>query len=165
MDPFRSESDAFRILLIVGAGALTVIVVALLFGSLPGFLWGLFLIGVGVGRIIRGRRGDASSGDIAVVVDDVPSDELIDELQALDGEPQFLLAMVVPPDSPPADRERARQRMEVSVKLMQDAGLRTRGRVLEAAAEDMRDGGPVPGIRARQSVVALGKPSAPGETG
>ena len=71
VDPFRSEADAFRILLIVGAGALTVIVVALLFGSLPGFLWGLFLIGAGLGMIIRGRRAPASTGDVAVVVDDV----------------------------------------------------------------------------------------------
>ena len=155
VDPFRSEADAFRILLIVGAGALTVIVVALLFGSLPGFLWGLFLIGVGIGFAIRGRRAAARGGDIAVVVDDVPGDELIAELQSAGGEPEYLLAIAVAPNSPAADRERARQRMEVAVRLMQEAGLRTRGRVLEVAPEDLRSGAPVPGIEAKRVVVSL----------
>lgn len=160
MDPFRSEADAFRILLIVGAGALTVIVVALLLGSLAGFLWGLFLIGLGIGRIFRSRRALATSGDIAVVVDDVPRDELIGELRELEGGPQFLLAMIVAPDSPEADRRTAQQRMEVAVQLMQGAGLRTRGRVLEIAADDLQAGGPVPGVEAKQVIVAVGGESA-----
>ena len=155
MDPLRSEADAFRILLIIGAGALTVIVVALLFGSLPGFLWGLFLIGVGLGRILRGRRTPPATGEVAVVVDDVPRDELIADLQAVEGEPEFLLVMITAPDGPAAGRERARQRMEVSVQLLQEAGLRAGGRVLEAAAADLGGAGPVPGVEADQVIVAL----------
>ena len=162
MDPLRSEADAFRLLLIVGAGALTVIAIALLFGSLPGFIWGLVLIGAGLGRVLRGRRNPPTGADVAVVVDDVPGDELIAELQAVDGEPEILLAMVIAPGSPGADRERALGRMEVSVRLMQEAGLRTRGRVLEAAAEDLRGGGPVPGLEAERTVVALGGGEAGG---
>ena len=100
VDPLRSEEDAFRILLVVGAGALTVIAVALLFGSLPGFLWGLFLIGVGVGRLFRSRRVPEPTSRVAVVVDDVVGEELIAELREVEGEPEFLLAMVIAPGSP-----------------------------------------------------------------
>jgi len=155
MDPLRSEADAFRILLVVGAGALAVIVVALLFGSLPGFLLGLFLIGVGIGRLFRGRRTHAPTSRIAVVVDDVARDELIAELRDVGGEPEFILAMVIAPGGAAAEREMARQRVEVSVQRMGEAGLRARGQVLEAAAEDLRGGGSVPGIEADEVMVSL----------
>ena len=155
VDPLRSEEDAFRILLVVGAGALAVIIVALLFGSLPGFLLGLFLIGVGMGRLIRSRKTPEPTSRVAVVVDDVVQDELIAELQETEGEPEFLLAMVIAPGSPPAESELARQRVEISLQRMGEAGLRARGQVLEAAVDDLRGGGPVPGIEADSVVVAL----------
>jgi hypothetical protein len=158
MDPFRSEADAFRMLLVVAAGALTVIVIALLFGSLPGFIWGLILFCVGVGRLIRGRRAFAPTSHVAVIVDDVAGDELISELADVEGEPEFVLAMVIPPGRPPAESEMARQRVEISLQRMQEAGLRARGRVLEAEAEELRSGGPVPGVDADSVVVALRQP-------
>lgn len=46
-NPFRSEADAFRLLVIVGVAAAGVIVVALVAGSLPGALVGLVLLCVG----------------------------------------------------------------------------------------------------------------------
>ena len=154
MNPLRSEADAFRLLLIIGAGALTVILVALVLGSLPGFIWGLFLIGVGVGRIVRSRGGEASATEIAVVVDDVPGDELVAELTEIEEEPAFVVAMVVAPGSGASDRERARQRMEISLQLLQEAGLRARGQVLEVAPEDL-GGGPVTGLDADRVIISL----------
>jgi len=46
-NPFRNEADAFRLLVIVGAAAATVVAIALLFGSLPGALAALVLVCVG----------------------------------------------------------------------------------------------------------------------
>jgi hypothetical protein len=156
VDPIRSEADAFRILLVVGAGALAVIVVAVLFGSLAGFLVGLFLIGLGFGKLLAGRRLPEPTSRVAVVVDDVAPYELVEELKSVEGEPEFLLAMVVAPGSSDSDRELARQRVEVSVQRMGEAGLRTGpGRVVEATPADLEGGGPVPGIEADQTVISL----------
>jgi len=49
-NPFRSEADAFRLLLICAAAAAAVIAVALLVSSLAGALLGLVLVGVGLWR-------------------------------------------------------------------------------------------------------------------
>jgi Flp pilus assembly protein TadB len=49
-NPFRSEADAFRLLLICMAAAAAVIAVALLVSSLAGALLGLVLVGVGLWR-------------------------------------------------------------------------------------------------------------------
>ena len=51
LNPFRSEADAFRVLLICLAAAAAVIAVALLVSSLAGFLLGLVLVGVGLWRV------------------------------------------------------------------------------------------------------------------
>ena len=49
-NPFRSEADAFRLLLICAAAAAVVIAVALLISSLAGFLVGLVLVAFGLWR-------------------------------------------------------------------------------------------------------------------
>ena len=49
-NPFRSEADAFRLLLICAAAAAVVIAVALLISSLAGALLGLVLVGFGLWR-------------------------------------------------------------------------------------------------------------------
>ena len=46
-NPFRSEADAFRLLVIVGIAGAVVIAVALVAGSLAGALVGLVLLCVG----------------------------------------------------------------------------------------------------------------------
>jgi hypothetical protein len=46
-NPFRNEADAFRILVIVGAGAAVVIVAATVFGTTAGALLGLTLLLLG----------------------------------------------------------------------------------------------------------------------
>jgi hypothetical protein len=93
---------------------------------------------------------------VAVVVDDVARDELVAELREVEGEPEFLLAMVVAPGSPPAELELARQRVEISEQRMTEAGLRiTPGRVIEARREELAGGGAVPGLAADQVIVSL----------
>ena len=155
MDPLRSEADAFRVVLIVGAGALTVIVLTILAGSLVGFLWGLLLIGLGAGRLMAGRRKAAPGRRVAVLVDEVAGDRLITELREAHGDAELLLAMVVAPDSSPAEREKARQRMEVSVQRLEEAGLRARGTVLAAGQEELTGQGTPEGIEADEIVVSL----------
>jgi hypothetical protein len=49
-NPFRSEADAFRLLLICVAAAAVVIAVALLVSSLAGALLGLVLVLIGLWR-------------------------------------------------------------------------------------------------------------------
>jgi hypothetical protein len=49
-NPLRNEGDMFRVLLMFGAGAAIVIVVALLAGSLAGAIVAALLVGVGLWR-------------------------------------------------------------------------------------------------------------------
>ena len=49
-NPFRSEADAFRLLLICVGAAAAVIAIALLVSSLAGVLLALVLVGVGLVR-------------------------------------------------------------------------------------------------------------------
>lgn len=49
-NPFRSEADAFRVLLMCVVAAGAVIAVALLVSSLAGALLGLVLVGIGLWR-------------------------------------------------------------------------------------------------------------------
>jgi 4-hydroxybenzoate polyprenyltransferase len=49
-NPLRRESDMFRVLIMFAGAAAVVIVVALLFGSLPGLIVGLILLGIGLWR-------------------------------------------------------------------------------------------------------------------
>ena len=63
-NPFRSEADAFRLLLICAAAAAVVIAVALLVSSLAGALLGLVLVGVGLWRawgLLQTWRREGSS--------------------------------------------------------------------------------------------------------
>ena len=49
-NPLRNEADMFRVLLMFGAGAAVVIVVALLIGSLAGAIVAAVLVAVGLWR-------------------------------------------------------------------------------------------------------------------
>jgi hypothetical protein len=65
-NPFRSEADAFRVLVIAVIGAAVVVAVALAVGALAGFLLGLALIAVAAWRSIalfgRWRREGSAPG-------------------------------------------------------------------------------------------------------
>ncbi len=65
-NPFRSEADAFRLVMIIVAGAAAVIVVALLAGSVAGVVVAAGLIGFGLGvswRMIRDALGAPPEDD------------------------------------------------------------------------------------------------------
>lgn len=51
-NPFRSEADAFRVLLIVVVAGVVVVAVTLLAGGAAGFALALVLIGIGLWRAI-----------------------------------------------------------------------------------------------------------------
>jgi hypothetical protein len=64
-NPLRNEGDMFRVLIQFGIGAAIVIVVALLFGSLPGAIVGAILVGIGLWRtwqLIQDWRRYGSEG-------------------------------------------------------------------------------------------------------
>jgi hypothetical protein len=56
-NPLRSEADAFRMVMIVGAGAAAVIALSLLAGPEFGVVLAAALIGVGIGFVWRASRG------------------------------------------------------------------------------------------------------------
>lgn len=62
-NPFRVEADAFRVLLVMLAGALAVILVATLFGGRAGALLGLVLLAIGLVIVWRWTRRALSSPD------------------------------------------------------------------------------------------------------
>jgi hypothetical protein len=158
VDPLRSEADAFRVVLIVAAGALTVIGVTLLTSSAVGFVWGLLLAGIGLWRLIKSYRDAPPAGRVAVIVEDVIGEELVAELRETHADADLLLAMVVPPGSSASEREPARERMEISLQRLREAGLWADGRVLEADRGELGGGGPVKGAEARVTVLALRGP-------
>jgi hypothetical protein len=56
-NPLRSEADAFRLALIIGMAAASVIAVALLFSTALGVLWAAAMLALGVGMAYRSARG------------------------------------------------------------------------------------------------------------
>lgn len=61
-NPLRSEADAFRLLMIIVAGAVAVIAVALLAGSVAGVVLAAGLVGFGLGVSWRTIREALGSG-------------------------------------------------------------------------------------------------------
>ena len=56
-NPLRSEADAFRWVVVIGVGAVSVIVLTLLTRPVIGVIWAAALIGFGAGVAYRGARG------------------------------------------------------------------------------------------------------------
>jgi hypothetical protein len=56
-NPLRSEADAFRWVVVIGIGAVSVIVLTLLTRPVIGVVWAAALIGFGVGFGYRSARG------------------------------------------------------------------------------------------------------------
>jgi predicted PurR-regulated permease PerM len=78
-NPLRSERDAFRLFLLVGAAALFVIALALIFGSTVGAVVGFALLAFGFYHVMRWLREAFSApeeiGDGGDEREDVPRDE------------------------------------------------------------------------------------------
>ena len=64
-NPLRSEADAFRWVVVIGGGALSVIVLTLLTRPVFGVVWAAALIGFGVGVGYRSARGSIR-GNVAL---------------------------------------------------------------------------------------------------
>jgi GABA permease len=150
-NPLRSEADAFRWIVVIGIGAASIIGLTLLTRPAIGAAWGAALVGFGVGlawrssrgtlpRSVRPSRGGNGKRRILVVANQtVGGRALLREIQnrcrGVDSE-----ILVVTPAlassraahwSSDVDEaiELARQRLELSLQAIQEAGLSARGQV------------------------------------
>ena len=148
-NPLRSEADAFRWVVVIGAAALSVIVLTLLTRPAVGVVWSAALIGFGAGIAWRSSRGSMSPGVeltrggdgrhrvLVVANQTVGGRALLDEVVGRSGGREGEVLVVTPALtgsraahwSSDIDEalEQARQRMELSVLALRDAGLRARG--------------------------------------
>lgn len=150
-NPLRSEAEAFRWVIVIGAGAASVIALALLTRPAIGVAWGAALIGFGLGVAYRSSRGSlprrldlARGGDgtyrlLAVANETVTGRALLEEIgeRCRGREAEILVVTPALAGSRAAHWasdvdegiELARQRMELSLIAIREAGLKARGEV------------------------------------
>src|SRR2546429_2674879 len=153
-NPLRSEADAFRWIVVIGIGAASVIALTLLTRPAIGVVWAAALVGFGVGlawRSSRGtlrgnvpltRGGDGKRRLLVVANQTVGGQALLREIQnrSRGGEAEILVVTPALASSRAAHWssdvdeaiELARQRMELSLIAIGEAGLRARGQVRES---------------------------------
>lgn len=150
-NPLRSEQDAFRWLLVIGAAILSATVLTLLTGPVVGVVWTALLIGFGVGFGYRSARGSLSrnvevtqGGDgkfrlLVIANETVQGEELLNEIRDRCRD-RRCEAMVVTPALASSRTshwtsyideaiELARQRMELSLIEIKRLGLKAKGEV------------------------------------
>src|SRR5918994_2647040 len=150
-NPLRSEADAFRMVMTVGAGAAAVIALSLLAGPEFGVVLAAALVGVGIGsawRASRGSepqkaeiaRGDGRAHRILVVANEtVGGGALLDEVRNRSKGRDAEILVVSPALVGSAVKawvsdvddaiEAARRRQAESVRAIEALGLRARGAV------------------------------------
>ena len=150
-NPLRSEADAFRWIVVIGIGAASVIALTLLTRPAVGVVWAAALVGFGFGlawRSSRGtlrgnvpitRGGDGKRRLLVVANQTVGGRALLHEIQnrSRGGEAEILVVTPALASSRAAHWssdvdeaiELARQRMELSLIAIGEAGLRARGQV------------------------------------
>ena len=150
-NPLRSEADAFRWAVIVGGGAVSVIVLTLLTRPVFGVVWAAALIGFGVGVAYRGARGSlprdvdlTRGGDgryrlLVVANETVGGEALLDEIRDRCRGRQSEILVVTPAlassraahwaSDVDEAMELARQRMELSLIAIGELGLKARGEI------------------------------------
>jgi hypothetical protein len=150
-NPVRSEADAFRWVVIIGGGAVSVIVLTLLTRPVIGVIWAAALIGFGVGVAYRGARGAlprnvvlTRGGDgryrlLVVANETVGGDALLDEIRdSCRGRESEILVVTPALASSRAAHwasdvdkaiELARQRMELSLIAIGELGLKAKGEI------------------------------------
>jgi hypothetical protein len=150
-NPLRSEADAFRWIVVIGTGAASVIALTLLTRPAIGAAWAAALIGFGVGlawRSSRGtlrgsvelsRGGDGKRRVLVVANQTVGGRALLREIEnrTRGGDSEILVVTPALASSRAAHWssdvdeaiELARQRMELSLQAIQEAGLQARGQV------------------------------------
>ncbi len=150
-NPLRSEAEAFRWVIVIGAGAASVIALTQLTRPAIGAAWGAALIGFGLGVAYRSSRGSlprrldlARGGDgtyrlLAVANETVTGRALREEIaeRCRGREAEILVVTPALAGSRAAHwasdldegMELARQRMELSLIAIREAGLKARGEV------------------------------------
>jgi hypothetical protein len=150
-NPLRSEADAFRWVVVIGLGSVSVIVLTLLTRPAVGVAWAAALIGFGVGfgyRSARGslprrveltRGGDGKFRLLVVANETVQGEALLKEIggRCRDRDCEVLLvtpALATSRASHWASDvdeavELARQRMELSLIAIKQLGLKAKGEV------------------------------------
>lgn len=150
-NPLRSEADAFRWVVVIGAAAVSVILLALLIRPAVGAVWGALLIGFGAGVAYRNSRGSlprsvelTRGGDgkhrlLVVANETVGGEALRREIGERCRDRDCEIFVVTPAlgvsraehwasDIDEAI-ELARQRMELSLIAIGELGLKARGEV------------------------------------
>jgi GABA permease len=150
-NPLRSEADAFRWVVTIGLGAGSVIALALLTRPAIGVAWAALLIGFGLGLAYRsargalprnvalGRNGDARHRLLVVANETVEGRELLEEIRNRSQGRESEVLIVTPAlvgsraahwaSDLDEGIELARQRMELSLIAVRDAGLKARGEI------------------------------------
>jgi hypothetical protein len=150
-NPLRSEADAFRWAVIVGGGAVSVIVLTLLTRPVIGVVWAAALIGFGIGVAYHGARGSlprnvalTRGGDgkyrlLVVANETVGGEALLDEIRDRCRGRQSEILVVTPAlassraahwaSDVDEAMELARQRMELSLIAIGELGLKARGEI------------------------------------
>jgi GABA permease len=150
-NPLRSEADAFRWVVIIGAGAVSVIALTLLTRPVIGVIWAVALLGFGAGFAYRSSRGSlprrvsvTRGGDgrhrlLVVANETVGGEALLTEIRnrcrGTDSEILVLTPAVAVSRTEhwvsDVDEaiELARQRMELSLIALKGAGLRAKGEI------------------------------------
>ena len=150
-NPLRSEADAFRWVVVIGAGAVSVIALTLLTRPVIGVVWAAALIGFGAGvayRTARGvlprrveltRGGDGKFRLLVVANETVGGEALLEEIRGRCRDRRCEILVVTP--ALVASRashwasdvdeaiELARQRMELSLIAIRELGLRAKGEI------------------------------------
>lgn len=153
-NPLRSEADAFRWVVIIGIGAVSVIALTLLTRPVFGLILAAALLGFGAGvayRSARGslprnveltRGGDGKHRILVVANETVGGEALLEEIRGRCRNRQSEILVVTPalPTSRAAHwasdtdeaTELARQRMELSLLAIGAQGLKAKGEVGDA---------------------------------
>jgi hypothetical protein len=150
-NPLRSEADAFKWVVVIGAGAVSVIVLTLLTRPVIGVVWTAALIGFGAGFAYRAARGSLSrsveltrGGDgrhrvLVVANETVGGGELLNEIAARCRGRDCEIFVVTPAlatsrashwaSDVDEAMELARQRMELSLIAIDELGLKAKGEI------------------------------------
>jgi hypothetical protein len=150
-NPLRSEADAFRWVVVIGAGAVSIIALTLLTRPVVGVVWAAALLGFGAGVAYRSSRGSlprsvevSRGGDgkhrlLVVANETVGGGALLDEIRERCRGRRCEILVVTPALAGSRAEhwasdvdeaiELARQRMELSLIAIDELGLKARGEI------------------------------------
>lgn len=131
-----TEEKAFRLVVIVGAAAISIIIVTAITSSTVGSIWGLILLIAGLTALYRAwDRGRIRDRRRLMIVAEGPLDPQAVRARFGDrwaAEPHEVLVVVPSQHRGCASKvERERQGMELSLQAVKEAGANARGRVIE----------------------------------